>query len=315
MTTSPLNQFPVQARGDLGVLIVEGIDRSAGDGVRPSTPKDLAVIYARGADAVSVERQVTACQDYVASKGMTLLAAYIDQPATGSAVAGRPALSRLMEAAARREFGTLVVADLDQLCRDLTLLEDLFARLSVLGVEVHQPGRGRLGIDDFRFRGFMADEGRRIVRERTRHGLRHSAREGRIPGRTCYGYRTVAGRPGRPSVIRSQADVVREAFRLRAGGMGCADIAAALNRANPTRRHWKGGSIARMLRNPLYDGILVHGRTAVICDPFTWMRGLTPTSPKTWVVTQVERLRIVDHETWLAVQASFLRRRGLGNHR
>ncbi|MEE7490422.1 recombinase family protein [Methylobacterium oryzae] len=305
MTTFPLNQFPAQARGDLGVLIVEDIDRSAVDTVRPSTPKKPAVIYARGADAVSVERQVTACQDYVASKGMTLLAALIDQPATGSAVAGRPALARLMEAAARREFGTLVVADLDRLCRDLTHLEDLFARLSALGVEVHQPGRGRLGITDFVVRGFMAEEERRMMRERTRHGLRDSAREGRIPGRTCYGYRTVAGRPGRPSVIRRQADVVREAFRMRAEGMGCANIAAALNRANPTLRQWKGGGIARMLRNPLYDGILVHGRTAVVSHPGTGMRVPAPTRPETWVVTQVERLRIVDHETWLTVQASF----------
>ena len=315
MTTSPLNQFLDQARGDLGVLIIEDIDRSAGDGVRPSTPKDVAVIYARGADAASVERQVSACQDYVASKGMTLLAAYIDQPATGSSVAGRPALSRLMEAAARRDFGTLVVADLDRLCRDLAHLGDLFARLSALGVEVHQPGRGRLGIADVCVRGFMADEGRRIMRERTRHGLRHSARDGRIPGRTCYGYRTVAGRPGRPSVIRSQADVVREAFRMRAQGMGCANIAAALNRANPSRRQWKGGGIARMLRNPLYDGILVHGRSAVVSDPFTGLKGLASTPPETWIVTQVERLRIIDHETWLAVQASFRRPRGPGGRR
>lgn len=315
MTTSPLNQFPIQARGDLDVLIVEDIDRSAGDGVRPSTPKKLAVIYARGVDAASVERQVSACQNYVASKGMTLLADYVDQPARGSTVAGRPALARLTEAAARREFGTLVVADLDRLCRDLTHLEDLFARLSALGVEVHQPGRGRLGITDFVFRGFMAEEGRRMMRERTRHGLRRSAREGRIPGRTCYGYRTVAGRPGRPSVIRRQADVVREAFRMRAEGMGCADIAAALNRANPTRRHWKGGSIARMLQNPLYDGILVHGRSAVVSDPFTGRKGLASTPPETWVVTQVERLRIVDHETWLTVQASFHEAGGPGGRR
>lgn len=315
MTTSPLNQFLDQARGKLGVLIVEDIDRSAGNGVRPSTPKDLAVNYARGADVASVERQVSACQDYVASKGMTLLANYVDQPARGSTVAGRPALSRLMEAAARREFGTLVVADPDRLCRDLMHLEALFSRLSALGVEVHQPGRGRLGITDFVVRGFMAEEGRRMMRERTRHGLRHSAREGRIPGRTCYGYRTVAGRPGRPSVVRSRADVVREAFRMRAQGMGCAGIAAALNRAGTSGPKWTSGAIGRMLRNPLYDGILVHGRSAVVCDPFTGMRGLTPTSPKTWVVTQVERLRIVDHDTWLAVQASFLRRRGHGNRR
>lgn len=305
MTTSPLNQFSVQARGDFGVLIVEDIDRAGGRGVRRFAPKSLAAIYVYGAAEERVERRISICRDYIRERGMTLAANYVDRLAVDENIIRRPTLSRLLDEAMRGGGGVLFIENPDRLRRNQSLLLDPFARLSVLGVEVHQPGRGRLGIDDFRFRGFMADEGRRIMRERTRHDLRHSAREGRIPGRTCYGYRTVAGRPGRPSVIRSQADVVCEAFRMRAEGMGCADIAAALNLAGRNRRTWTGRCVGRMLRNPLYDGILVHSRSAVVSDPFTRLKGLAPTPPEIWVVTKVERLRIVDHETWLIVQASF----------
>lgn len=307
MTTSPLNQFLDQARGKPGVLIIEDIDRSGGCGIRRSAPKGLAAVYACGATGQRVERQLSICREYIVDRGMTLLANYVDRPAVDGNIIRRPALSTLMDAAARGEFGVLVIENPDRLCRDHSLLHDLFTRLSVLGIEVHQPGRGRLGVADFCFSGFMGEEERRMMRERARHGLRHCAREGRIPGRTCYGYRKVPGRPGKPSVIRSQADVVRDAFRMRADGMGCTGIAAALNRASGSRRRWTGGGIARMLRNPLYDGVLVHGRTIADRDAFTGMPMLAPKAPETWVVTQVERLRIVDHEIWLVVQASFRR--------
>lgn len=54
------------------------------------------------------------------------------------------ALYEMLRAAARGEFGTLIIEDADRLSRDQSFLEEVCVCLDFLGITVHTPVRGKL---------------------------------------------------------------------------------------------------------------------------------------------------------------------------
>lgn len=153
------------------------------------------------------------------------------------------------------------------------------------------------------------------LRSRTREGLRARVHAGFIAGGRCFGYRNIresdaSGRARtRMEVEPIEADVVRRIFRERVEGRGFKQIAIRLNNdglksPRAGRRGtgtWSPGAIYEVLQRERYRGVYVHGEYD---RPRKGGRRLTvPASPESVLRVDRPEWRIIDDETWFAVQA------------
>lgn len=268
-----------------------------------------AVVYARfsttGQKEVSIDRQCELAGEYIEATGRVLADTYVDRARSGASMAGRDELERLLVDATTGAFGIVVVENVDRLARDLGILSTVYKRLLGLGIEMHQPGRGRLSLTDIAVQGLMGDENRRILSERTQFSRDVMAREGRFPTGPCYGYAKVPGRPGEPVVDEAQAEVVRRIFGMRAAGLSPKMITIALNRAGTLTGklcHWSERHVRDIMTNPRYMGVLVYNRYRSGKHPKTGKRQYLLRPRKDWIVTEVPDARIVDQKLWEQVQ-------------
>ena len=271
----------------------------------PMSARGLCAVYASSAQEMSVERQLQLCANYAAREGMTLQARYADLCSGAATLGRRTDLQALSLAARRGDFRFLVFENLDRISRDEGFNRRYVAWLQALGVEVHCASYQRAVRPDDFFQGLMAQEGRRILQERTQFGRQAMAARGLVPSVASFGYTVLPGLPGHRIVVAEQARVVAEAFEMRVRGASTVRIAAALNDTSAPDRAWTARSVARMLRNPLYDGRLVYGSRRTVRHPLTGMRSRIARPRAEWTVTPVEHLRLVDNATWEAVQATF----------
>ncbi len=158
------------------------------------------------------------------------------------------------------------------------------------------------------------------VRSRTREALRSRVREGRIAGGRCYGYDLVrksdpSGRGYTVAVVNeAQAAVVRRIYADYLAGRGLKAIARALNRESvpcPTvgkrgSGSWSPAGIRAMLRNSRYQGVYAHGRIKSLRRGGKTIR--QKADPSEVITIDVPEWRIVDDETWFAVQEKFDKR-------
>lgn len=267
-------------------------------------PMDVAAIYARAGQPPDIERQFDRCEAYALDRGLDLRESFHDISG-GASIEGRPGLGAMLDAARDGRFGVLIADDFDRLIRDMAIAGGIFAWMERHGIEIHTPGRGRLRRADVLLGGLLGDEGRRIMAERVRHALRRMVLDGLSPHAPCHGYARVPGRPGEFAVKPRQAEQVEQAFRMRSEGMSLGRIATVLGNPLPDGRPWTRNGISRLLRNPLYAGVLVHGRTRRTTDPLTGRPIVVACPTHEWSVCLVAHLRIVEPSVWHAVQATF----------
>jgi DNA invertase Pin-like site-specific DNA recombinase len=161
--------------------------------------------------------QLRELRDYLFRRGWEPAAEYVDSGFSGSK-ASRPALDRLMAAAARREFDCVLVWKIDRFGRSVLHLSQQLAALTSYGVRFLAVSQG-LDTDAsnpssrlmLTILAGVAEFEREIIQERTLAGVRAA----RAAGKTM-------GRPKR--VFRRD-----EAEQMRAEGRSWREIAAALN--------------------------------------------------------------------------------------
>jgi len=164
---------------------------------------------------------------------------------------------------------------------------------------------------------FAAELERAKASQRTRDALQLKAQRGHVAAGVVFGYRNVPvlGEGDRRShVVREvrddEAATVRRIFEMAAAGVGLKSIAMALNtdgvrspRAREGRhRSWAPSSVRTVLFNPLYKGDALWGRTK---KRDAWGRRKQRRRPASeWVVTRLDRLRIVSNELWASAHDS-----------
>lgn len=175
-------------------------------------------IYARVSTTdQNCELQLRELREYVSRRAWEPAAEYIDAGFSG-AKASRPALDRLMAAAARRDFDCVLVWKIDRFGRSVLHLSQQLAALTSYGVrfiavsqaldtDASNPS-SRLMLTIL---AGVAEFEREIIRERTLAGVRAAKAAGKV-----------LGRPRR--VFRRD-----EAVQMRAEGQSWRAIAAALN--------------------------------------------------------------------------------------
>ena len=202
---------------------------------------------------------------YCQSQGWSIVASYTDQGS--GATLERPQLKRAIADARAGRFDVLLVVRVDRLSRNVGQLAQLAELLEEAGVVLISatepfdtstpPGRML-----FQMLGSFAEFERAMIVDRVRAGLERRARSGRwTSGRIPYGYRREKEtKQLEPDPLT--APVVAEIFRLYAEEkLGTKTIAQRLNavgeRTQRTRR-WTAHSVAFILRNPAYLGLVPH---------------------------------------------------------
>ena len=225
---------------------------------------------------------------------VTLVDRFVDEAVSGSkGVAQRPDGGRLLHDAEAGRFNELWVYRLDRLGRDLVDMAIVGRRLRQLGIRLISLTEGEPDPFMFDIQAALAENEKRIFRQRSADGMERAAREGRYTGGiVAFGYvaqgRKEAAylvpdtRPLSGTLDMSAADVIRQIYRrLGIDGWSCPRIALELNalavptsyaragrevkrgeRRERTQEIWRGGRVRNIVIEPKYMGRLEYGRRA-----------------------------------------------------
>ncbi|HEY8347604.1 MAG TPA: recombinase family protein [Symbiobacteriaceae bacterium] len=214
--------------------------------------------------------QLEGCRHYVLSQGWHPRddLTFIDDGYSGGNL-DRPGLTRLRELVARGEVDCVVVFKVDRLSRNIVDAVDLVlrewqGRCAFKSAREPIDTTTDLGRVIFGILAMFADFERSQIRERTLSGkLRRIAAGEQLHGEPAYGYRRSPVR-GQWEEEPAEAELVRRIFRLAAAGESAAAICRRLNTEGCRTRAgklWTSRAVLWILRNRLYIGEVVFGRT------------------------------------------------------
>jgi site-specific DNA recombinase len=285
------------------------------------------LIYARYSsdrqNARSIDAQVADCRARCAAEGWTVVDVYHDQETSGAAgieAAQRPGFAACLARIEAGGIDQLLADSTSRIARDQADGYTIRRRIEFAGARLFALSIGE--VDDIKglVTSFVDAQARKDIAHNTRRGQREIVREGRAPAGIAYGYRQAnrideRGQPirGLRQIDEAEAAIVRRIFAEAAAGDSARAIAHRLNGEGvpgPRGAAWRAsvihGDAKRgngLLRNRLYNGELIVGRTRKMLHPVTRKTVIRPNAPETWTVEPVEALRIVDAELFAAVQA------------
>lgn len=267
----------------------------------------------------TIQSQLEALRAHARAKGYTVVAEFVDDGYSGATLE-RPALDRLRDAAARREFDRVLVHAPDRLSRRIGYLVLLLEELQRRGVVVeflnHPVDNSPEGQLLLNVQGAVAEYERAKIAERTRRGKVYWARQGAVmPGFVPYGYRYVpreGDRRGRLEINEVEAAVVREIFRaIVEEGLSLRAVAARLQAGGvPTPRggrRWRASTVWSIVRDETYTGTYYYrkvdyseaAQTSRVADGQPPKKAWRPREE--WVAIPVPA--IVDRAVWERAQA------------
>ncbi len=197
---------------------------------------------------------------------LKLARVYRDEGHSGSTLQ-RPALQELLTDAKERRFGTVLVAKLDRLARDLFVELFIEKELLVSGVDVVSVSEAFNGTDPVMTAmrnviGVFSQLERDRIRERMLAGrLKKLESGGYAGGRPPTGY---VARGGKLIVDEDGAKIVRRIRKLRMARLSFEEIASRLNADGVktlTGAKWYASGVHRIIRNPVYRGSIRYGQT------------------------------------------------------
>jgi DNA invertase Pin-like site-specific DNA recombinase len=297
---------------------------------RPMTDKTppRVAIYARYSSDMqnpkSVDDQFSECRRHAERNGYEVIKEYADAGLSG-ALRDRPGFQALLDAVHARSFDIVLFEHVDRLGRDLERASNFYKAATFADIELHQLGKGKLGLLDIGIMSTMAQMFLEDLALKTRRGLRGKFERGQSAGGKSYGYAPRIGQDGlvqkgHVDIDNNEAAIVRRIFTEYASGVSPRKIAEQLNAdgipspaANTKRAtsgHWKqntiNGNPARgtgILNNELYIGRRVWNRLRYSKHPDTGKRVSRLNAVEDWDIQDAPDLRIIDQDLWDAVKA------------
>jgi site-specific DNA recombinase len=287
-----------------------------------------AAIYARFStghqNEKSIEDQIRLCEQHCSRIGYKIVETFKDEARSGTSIFGRDGLERMITQAKMRSFDVVVVESLDRLSRDSGDLPAMHRQFDFLDIEIESVHNGKADSIDVAVAGIYNSMFMGNVRKQVQRGMAGLVERGGHPGGRAYGYAAVQGTPGALSIIEREADIVRRIFKSYLEGKTPREIAKELNFEKvpaPRGDFWRASTINGnrqrkngILQNPLYAGQIVWNRVRMKKDPATGRRISRRNPEDEWLTTQVPGLRIVDQETFDAVQKQKAERGGSRPH-
>lgn len=260
-----------------------------------------AAIYARYSSDLQKDRsiadQIALCEQIALRNGYSVGEIFTDRAKSGASMFERDGLLALMNAAKKRGFQAVICESLSRLSRDQEDTAAIYKRLKFNEVTIIDSGGivsdvhvGVGGIVNSMFLKNLAVSVKRSVDGRVRDGL--------VPGRIAFGYRST-GKPCEREVDPAEAAIVLRIFEEYADGKSMRDIAGDLKRENIATPDLATGE---MLRNQIYIGKNIWNATSSVKDPETGRRLFRRTAIEDQIVVDVPHMRIIPQQLWNRVE-------------
>jgi len=241
----------------------------------------LAAIYTRVSsdqqkEAQTIESQVSSLQEYAKKELYQVPPEWVfrDEGYSGS-ILERPGLDRIRDLAAEQQLDTVLIYSPDRLSRTYVHQMLLVEELNAQGVEVVFFNSPKSDSPEsvllLQFQGMIAEYERALIRERSRRGKRHKAKQGVVSvlSGAPYGYRYIKKTELASAyyeVIEDQSRVVRDIYRLfteegLAIGKICKWLGEQKILTKTGLKRWDRSVVWAILRNPAYMGKAYFGKT------------------------------------------------------
>ncbi|MDO6415933.1 recombinase family protein [Sphingomonas sp. BIUV-7] len=284
------------------------------------------VIYARfssdNQNPRSVDDQIAACRARAECEGWTIIAEFRDAALSGAAGIGedqRPGMNAMLRLVEAGGIDQVLAESTDRVARHIADAHTIRERIEFAGARLFTLFDGTVTPMIGLLKGFMDSQFRTDLGARVRRGQRGALAQGRSSGGPAYGYRRANRLDEKGNLIAGlreiepdRAEIVIRIFREFVAGRSPRAIAERLNAegvAPPRQGFWQTGTISGspstgfgILRNRIYIGRIVYGRSKVVTNPQTRRKMMRPGDPSQIVEQEVPRLRIVPEDLWQAAQ-------------
>ncbi len=279
----------------------------------------------------TVEAQVAKCREYAKERDWLVVRVERKVGVSGASRHNRPNLLSLVRDL--EEWDVLLCTEFSRLARDTEDSGWLRNQLRAREKKAVEAFTGR-DLEDLasRFVGVVDETEREKVKARTHLGLESQVKRGFSAGAKPYGYRSEPAYSGKTDrhgqrvpdgyrvvVHEEEAAIVRRIFDLYLSGLGVKAVATLLNDEavppprptnlrNLKRKSWAHTGVRVILSNQLYTGLYVWNKTRKVKDHASGKRRVVYRPEKEWVKDARPELRVVDCETFAAVQRELSRR-------
>ncbi len=217
----------------------------------------------------SLSNQKKFFEEYVTARGDTLVRVYADRGISGKSMERRPEFMKLLEDSRKGEFNAVLVKDISRFARNTLDFLTGIRTLKGQGVDVIFVGANQkvLGESEFVLTLFaaLAQEESCSLSKKIIFGKKQGAKSGRVPN-IIYGYDKED--TYKLKINDREAKVVQDIFYMYTQcKMGLRKIAAGLNdKGIPSKcgGSWNPKTISRILKNPVYMGVLVNNKTETV---------------------------------------------------
>jgi DNA invertase Pin-like site-specific DNA recombinase len=263
---------------------------------------------------LSADDQINACIAKCEELGWNVKGTFKDEAKSGRTSANRPGYLTMMATAEAEPVDVIVATSLDRIGRNARELHDVKGRLSDADVAIYTLDRGIMSRIEFAIYAELAQVESEKIADRVSRGHRAAAARGKVMGDVAYGYKTVTDENGtRVEVDPATSSIVLRVNLDYAAGLSPIKIAAALTREGiPTPeglKVWSPNTILGtrrsgngLLRNPMYIGRIVFGKTTVTLDSKTGKHIKRKAAEANMVIAAAPWLRILPDELWQEVQ-------------
>ena len=215
----------------------------------------------------SLAHQKEFFSQYAEREGLLLTEVYADEGVSGRQMRRREQFLRMLTEAEEGKFDLVAVKDISRFARNTVDCLQAVRTLKKQGISVRflSSGQESMGESEFILTVYasLAQEESANLSKRVKFGKEINAKKGRVPP-MLYGYDRIDLFTLR--INPNEAAIVRFIFEKYLDGWGALRIARELNRLQqPTKRgkEWDSRGIRRILRNPIYCGVLVNHKSTV----------------------------------------------------
>ena len=287
------------------------------------------VIYARFSSNLqnsrSIDDQVAVCRERCEAEGWTIVDIFRDYAIGGGAGVNetqRPGMFDMLELVERGGIEQVLADSTSRIARNQGDAHHIRERINFAGARIFTLADGEINALTGGIKGLLDEQQRKDLGHNIRRAQRGRASQGLSPAGIAYGYRKILQFDDRGRAINGLREldpqtspIVTRIFTEYASGRSARQIAEDLNNdgiAPPSGKFWQVNTIAGsrtrqdgILRNWLYNGQLVVGRTQKLIDPRTRKTRIRPRPREEWSFNPVPHLQIIDDELWQAVEQQF----------
>lgn len=287
------------------------------------------ILYARYSselqNTLSTIDQIASLRERAEREGWTIVDSFADEEISGRAGISemqRPGLNAMLNRIERGDIDQVLAEATDRIARHSGDAHAVREHLEHFGARLFTLADGHVDEITGTIKGLMDSRFLKDLADRIRRGQRGQHGRGFNAGGLAYGYNVVKKIGDDGELVRGllevnqeEAAIVRRIFTETLAGVSARSIVKALNDEgvpSPSGKLWATNVIHGdrirangILRNNLYRGVMVYGRTRRAYHPKTrkYVARVNPVSE--WRFAEVPHLRIISDEQWAAIEAVY----------